>query len=172
MNRDKQREYDKKYRVANGDKRRAYMKAYYASNRENILEQSKAYHAANRDKRLEYSAAYYVSNRERFREYRIANRDKFRTQDRARRLAQGYGLTIGDYEDMYLALGGHCQICGCYKDKLFVDHNHDTGAVRGLLCKKCNSAIGLLQDNLELLIRAADYVRTANALQYDPQAEA
>jgi hypothetical protein len=42
-----------------------------------------------------------------------------------------------------------------------VDHDHETGAIRGLLCKHCNSSLGKLGDNLEGLMRAVDYLKNA-----------
>lgn len=69
-------------------------------------------------------------------------------------------------EDYYVLLGrqgGKCAICGyskrSAKDKrLAVDHDHDTGKLRGLLCGKCNTAIGMLNDSLTLLGAAAIYL--------------
>lgn len=57
---------------------------------------------------------------------------------------------------------GCCAICGYrFEQKvgdMKVDHDHDTGAVRGLLCDKCNRGIGMLQDNPEFLCNAAEYL--------------
>ena len=67
---------------------------------------------------------------------------------------------------MLAAQGGCCAICGTSdtgKRKAFaVDHNHDTGKIRGLLCSNCNTGIGNLRDNVELLERAIDYLRNTN----------
>lgn len=68
-----------------------------------------------------------------------------------------YGITTEEYEDMYLAVTGHCQICGEYWDILAVDHDHETGKVRGLLCQQCNRGIGIFQD---------DPIRVRQALTY------
>ena len=66
------------------------------------------------------------------------------------------------YEDMAVAQDGGCAICGqaCVSGRrLSVDHDHVTGQVRGLLCAKCNRAIGLLGDDARLVERAAHYLR-------------
>lgn len=58
--------------------------------------------------------------------------------------------------------GGMCAICGTEdsgKRGFCVDHNHVTGKLRGALCGKCNRGIGLLQDNHEIVQKAADYLR-------------
>lgn len=76
-------------------------------------------------------------------------------------LSRTYGLTPGEYEAMEAEQQGVCKICkGVNSDgrRLFVDHNHSTGAVRGLLCNPCNRALGLLEDNPERLREAAAYL--------------
>jgi hypothetical protein len=57
-----------------------------------------------------------------------------------------------------------CAICGCKcstYSRLSVDHCHTTGKVRGLLCQKCNSAIGYMEDNTDRLLSAVNYLRKA-----------
>lgn len=74
------------------------------------------------------------------------------------KLKQKYGITLEDFKAMVKAQKGRCKICGL-KTKLNVDHNHDTGKVRGLLCHKCNTGIGLLNDDLEILEQAVEYLK-------------
>lgn len=59
---------------------------------------------------------------------------------------------------MYDAQAGKCAIC-LAREATCVDHDHDTGDIRGLLCRKCNSAIGIIGETPELLDRAAKYLR-------------
>lgn len=54
-----------------------------------------------------------------------------------------------------------CQICSS-KERLHIDHNHDTGKYRGILCGKCNQGIGLLNDSAEQLQKAVIYLQTTN----------
>ena len=81
--------------------------------------------------------------------------------DRDAFLVRKYGITAMQYAEMLFLQGGVCKICR--RDggdrKLRVDHNHETGEVRGLLCHSCNTGIGLLQDDPEVLQAAIDYLR-------------
>ncbi len=73
-----------------------------------------------------------------------------------------YGLTVEDYNQMYQEQEGSCAICGEHQSKLTqslsVDHCHLTNDIRGLLCTKCNSAIGFLNDDINLVAKALDYL--------------
>ena len=73
------------------------------------------------------------------------------------------GVTDSDYWKLYHNQGGRCGICRrriySKRYKAFcVDHKHDTGEIRGLLCHNCNRAIGMLQDDPVAIKRAADWV--------------
>lgn len=77
-----------------------------------------------------------------------------------------YGLDVEAYEALLVLQGGRCAICGDpEKDDwdLAVDHDHRTGVVRGLLCRRCNVGIGLLRDDAGVLASAADYVRSRSS---------
>lgn len=84
----------------------------------------------------------------------------------SRYLRRNYGIDADDYADMLAAQDSKCKICQSLglkinknaKVHLVVDHDHQTGAVRGLLCHNCNRALGLLQDNKEIAYRAAEYL--------------
>ncbi len=74
---------------------------------------------------------------------------------------RAYGITIQEHNRLRDEQGNVCAICGgVNKDQaLCIDHDHATGEVRGLLCHACNRAIGLLKDDPELMVRAAEYIR-------------
>ena len=65
-----------------------------------------------------------------------------------------YGISLDDYEIMYEEQEGRCGICSKKEDQLCVDHCHDTELVRGLLCRKCNLALGHFNDDLETIKKA------------------
>ena len=71
-----------------------------------------------------------------------------------------YGVTEDRYTELWAQQGGVCAICLLGDDErdLHVDHCHETGRVRALLCAKCNGGIGMFKDNPRLMHRAADYV--------------
>lgn len=98
--------------------------------------------------------------------FRQENPDKDQQYHRRYKLQSLYGLTIADYEALLISQGGACAICGSAsactnKDNLYVDHCHQTGVVRGLLCQRCNSAIGLMRDNPELCRKAVEYLEAS-----------
>ena len=95
-----------------------------------------------------------------------------RNSIRRRKLREMYGITMADYDAMFEAQGGRCAICGVQKEPwepgvglegrqkfLTVDHCHADGHIRGLLCGPCNRGIGQLQDDLSIILAAADYLR-------------
>ena len=93
------------------------------------------------------------------------------TRDRdskfAANLRANYGMTFDDYEALWLSQGGRCAICGVdaplrghgrERMRLAVDHSHETGAVRGLLCGMCNGGLGLFGDEVGRLREAISYL--------------
>lgn len=73
-----------------------------------------------------------------------------------------YGIDAKDYKQMLIAQNGVCKICQkpCFSRQfLSVDHCHKTGKVRGLLCVKCNTALGMMDDNIDYLNAAIDYLK-------------
>lgn len=89
----------------------------------------------------------------------------------ARNRKTKYGIDNETYKTMEKDQNYVCLICSRperYKgrDNLCVDHDHKTGKVRGLLCSSCNKALGLLEDNVEWLRKAEDYLARNNAKPY------
>lgn len=147
---EKRREYERQYRktsegrakrtaqeMARRRRRRAEgsgkAHAYYLAHREELLAEAKAKRAASREK---------------------AAATKRRYNDGVR-----YKLTADQRAAMLAARGPAC-LCGS-EAKPVVDHCHDTGFVRGLLCAKCNSALGYAKDNPATLRALATYVEQA-----------
>ena len=94
--------------------------------------------------------------------YKRRNKKKCYTFVASATLKRKYGISLSQYDELFEAQNGLCAIC-CKtqkKKRLAVDHNHETGEIRGLLCDKCNRAIGLLGDSIGNLTRAIDYLHT------------
>lgn len=87
-------------------------------------------------------------------------REARRRSAKAGRLRRLYGLSLEDMGALLLAHGWRCAICRAWT-LLHVDHDHDTGRVRGLLCGSCNRAIGQLGESPSRIRAAADYLETA-----------
>lgn len=99
-----------------------------------------------------------MSRYEYAKEWRKKNPERYRAQHKkdARKLRlKRHGLTEEDYNELFSKQNGMCAICMRVPSRrLDIDHDHQTGRVRGLLCNPCNQALGLLQDN-PLIIKAA-----------------
>lgn|SRR3990167_817816 len=92
-------------------------------------------------------------------------REKHPYKWRAAQLQKRYGLTLDQYQQMAAHQHGRCAICdtvpqgkGKKSGTLHVDHDHATGVTRGLLCDRCNRAIGLFGDSSIVLTKAAMYL--------------
>ena len=102
----------------------------------------------------ENSAKYKAQNREK---HLAGARERARTYGRWRK----FGLTKEQYLVLAAKHGGMCGICNEEElggKQLAIDHDHVTGKVRGLLCQKCNTALGYMRDSPELLRTAAVYL--------------
>lgn len=84
----------------------------------------------------------------------------------ARKLRNRYGMTVADYNALLAKQSGKCALCGKEPQPrqsdgvalLDVDHDHESGHIRGLLCRSCNVGLGLLDDSPELMLRAVRYL--------------
>lgn len=96
-----------------------------------------------------------------------ANHERYRSDgrkkisDRRSYLKRTYGITLEAYDAKLAEQGGVCGICGEEPNpaiSLHVDHDHESGALRGLLCFRCNQALGALREDPVLLLAAAAYL--------------
>ncbi|HAG99432.1 MAG TPA: hypothetical protein DDW33_03330 [Ktedonobacter sp.] len=89
---------------------------------------------------------------------------KMSNHARKYRLKSKYGLTSQQYDDMFINQMGVCAICGEAPPKgkqLHVDHSHETGQIRGLLCNQCNHMLGNAEDKVAVLKNAIQYLQKA-----------
>ncbi len=101
---------------------------------------------------------------EQVREKRKNGNGTIRRADRARNYRRKYGITIDDYDRMFQEQNGCCALCG-RKDAgtnrlahFAVDHCHETGKIRGLLCYPCNVALGTLGDSPQSIEKVLTYL--------------
>ena len=89
-----------------------------------------------------------------------ANPEKTKQYRRRAKLKDKYGISIEMYDSMFEQQKGVCALCNKPHKRrpLNVDHCHQTGKIRGLLCDKCNMGIGLFDDNPALLEKVKDYL--------------
>ncbi len=81
-----------------------------------------------------------------------------------RKKLEQHGMTLEDYEIMERNQNGLCAICHKPEthrrnSRLSIDHNHTTNRIRGLLCSRCNKCIGMLEDNIQYLENAIEYLK-------------
>jgi len=75
------------------------------------------------------------------------------------KLKREYGITIEEYDKIVRIQKKRCKICGSEVEILYIDHNHKTDEIRGLLCHNCNISLGLLKDNPMILYNCIKYLR-------------
>lgn len=100
-----------------------------------------------------------------FNAIKEANRKKNHGSTRNYHLRHRYGITVDDFDHMFAEQDGVCAICRA-APAAHVDHDHDTGRVRGLLCFNCNGALGQFRDRTELMLRAVAYLHRGSAARF------
>ena len=141
------------------EKTKEYRKKWKKENRARINQRAR--------ERYKESDKQYLAHKNWEKEHREERnetaRKKYTTDGRWRKqIRERFGLEPEDYWRMYEEQKGLCAICGkpqCVGTKLDVDHDHETGQVRALLCRHCNAGIGMLKDSIELVSKALDYLR-------------
>ncbi len=99
--------------------------------------------------------------RNRMRAWRVANPEKNKAAQLRSNFLR-YGLTLEAWNEIFAAQSGCCAVCGVHQSqinyRLYVDHNHDTNKARGLLCRGCNTGIGAMKEDPEILDKAINYL--------------
>ncbi len=138
------------------ERQRERMRRWREANREHIKSYQKAWREQNAASVAEYQKEYGKQYRE---------REGVQESNRVRNLWKNYRMTADEFNELWASQDGKCAICeidlapkGRTPNSVAVDHNHENGAVRGLLCRTCNVGIGYLNDDPDLLIAAAEYL--------------
>ncbi len=104
---------------------------------------------ANKEQKLRTDSGYYKGK----------YKPKYnKSYSRNQKLKYKYGITEEKYNSLYETCKGRCNICDVWCKVLSVDHNHETGEVRGLLCNKCNIGLGMFKDNSDIIEKAKRYL--------------
>lgn len=134
------------------------LKVYRDVNKEQRQATIKRWRAENPDKMKFYRARKSKEIQEKTKQWRLKNR-----------LIRTYGISNDEWQAMFVAQGGTCLICDTHakdlKRGLAVDHCHDSGKVRGLLCHMCNQAIRLFKESVPRLQKAIAYLGSHDGLQ-------
>lgn len=161
---------------AQKERRRAASRRYYYSHQAACQEKARlrprkkadpeyhrSYYKKNKDKMSSQQRAHYLANREKYLE-RQKERDRRDPEARwAYQIQHKFGLSVEQYRKMERSQNGLCFICkkppGGRFRRLAVDHCHKSNVVRGLLCSRCNRALGYFQDDAAMLSRAIEYLQ-------------
>jgi len=162
---EKKKVYNKIYRMVHLDKLRAHDKAYGKIYRE----QSEVKERNKERGRVREQRPDVMAKRKAYRqtleckEYQriYHNQPDIKERARDRDLQRNYGITLEIFNSILAGQGGVCAICGTsdWMDKgPVVDHDHDSGVLRGILCGRCNTALGLLRHRPGVLKAGAAYL--------------
>lgn len=149
-------QYKKEWREKNKERIQAYDRERYKDpkRRESSIKRACEYMQSEKRKQ------WREDNREKNREY--ARNKYWETKHQLKHIKR-YGITLEEYEAMYEKQEGKCFICRIPSEQLNrplnVDHCHITGKVRKLLCGNCNSAIGLVEEDIDTINRLIDYLK-------------
>lgn len=119
-----------------------------------------------RAKGREAASRWYYAHKERAlannKRWRDANKEYNLVRTWRQRLLRNFGMTPEDYAAMLSAQGGVCLICKnkCKRGRLAVDHSHEAGRVRGLLCRQCNINLGHVEKLLRQLPSLLSYLES------------
>ena len=118
----------------------------------------------NRERERAVRKAWYEKNKilvcEKLRKNRQDNLQEHRLRARLRRK----GMSLEQYQSKIIAQRNSCEIClgsfgtDAYKCS-YIDHDHKTGKIRGLLCSQCNTALGLLREDIKLFQKCVAYLK-------------
>lgn len=121
-----------------------YKREHYQSNKQKYRENRKIYYELHKDAIHSYKVNWQRSNP-----------DKVKNSQ----LWHEYKIRLEEYNIILLSQNGVCKICKQTSSQtLAVDHDHNTGKIRGLLCKSCNTGLGLFEDSIERLKNAIEYL--------------
>jgi hypothetical protein len=146
---------DKEWAAKNPERRREIVRRYKARNKDKLQAAQRVY------KRQRYAEdpAVRKAHSEKGKAWRAKNREAIRVK----KLLDNYGISLETYQALLARSDGRCEVCrkpqqGPRAKHLFIDHDHETGEIRGLLCHHCNMGLGCFRDSQELMQSAIQYL--------------
>lgn len=131
---------------------------YHYAHREAILKRMRQHRLNHLEEARAYDRERYKKRCKKLREAACLRRRTNPQKTRDTRLRSMYGLSLLDFQKLSKKQKDACAIC-YRKVKLCVDHCHQTGIVRGLLCTRCNRLLGMIQDSVKELRSAIRYLQ-------------
>jgi len=141
------------------EKERAWHRKYYYKNKDKIKKYHQKYYAEHAEETRKYHKEYYNKNKDQWRErYKKKDRDPLKRRDSE--LRNKFNITLEDYNYLLNKQDGCCLLCNRHYSEfvkgLAVDHNHETGQIRGLLCGPCNTRLGWFETNMKKIMEYLD----------------
>lgn len=158
------REYNKKWRQENLEYAKNRDKEYRLKNPDKGAKRQATYRAKHRERLRLESKENYLKRKPYFKSWQEKNKVKESKRLRESHLKRKYDLTLEQYNSMKAKQKDCCAICYTHISKLnpkfglVVDHDHETGMVRGLLCHTCNIGLARFDDDMDILQNAIDYL--------------
>jgi len=140
-----------------GEKSRIWQREYRKKNHAHIIERTNNYIKNHKE-------AIKTVNRKAKNKQRQS--EQYCQKERNRNRFYKYGITPDEYNELFNAHDGCCWICGAHQSNfsvaLYIDHDHETKKIRGLLCQSCNFLLGFSKDNVDILQKAIKYLTGDN----------
>jgi len=148
--------------VSRAESRKAGDRRRYLLNREKRCQQAKEYRKTHAEKVRASERKSYLRNRKQ----RLAYQKKYAKLNPEKalviQLRSKYGITLDAFNEKLIQQRHACAVCKKNPpnkhQRLHIDHDHNTGNIRGLLCSQCNTAIGLAKENPTILRSLAEYL--------------
>lgn len=154
---EEKREHGRKYRETHREQISANKRKWHEANLEHVHNKQLEYREMNRAKACETAREWREEHPEQSRNLSLRYQKAHPEWAAKRNLKHTYGLTDEEVERLYTARQtGVCAICG-EEMSLVIDHDHTTGEVCGILCRKCNLGLGHFNDDPTLLRKATEY---------------
>lgn len=142
------------------------LKRSLQTKQENVIK-TREWRRKNREKVSEWRREDYKNNPEKYKKWAAAHIEKNGSYDGDMRAARRFKISLSQYHEMIDKQGNRCAICKEYETRvinekfcrLCIDHDHNTGTIRGLLCHDCNTGLGKFEDNVDRLQSAIEYLK-------------